>query len=67
MRFGEMAQWFRVPAALPEDLGSTPSTHMMSPNCLYLSSGIPVPGHLMSLVHKWDKDIYVDQPHKEKF
>ena len=30
---GEMAQWLRALAALPEDLGSNPSTHMAAHNC----------------------------------
>ena len=32
-RTREMTQWLRAPAALPEDLGSIPSTHMAA-NCL---------------------------------
>ncbi|CAH6901579.1 Dclk2 [Phodopus roborovskii] len=35
---GEMAQWLRALAALPEDLGSVPSTHMATHSCLYNSS-----------------------------
>lgn len=31
-----MAQWLEAPAALPEDLGSVPSTHKVAPNHLYL-------------------------------
>jgi hypothetical protein len=31
---GEMAQWLRAPAALPEDPGSIPSTHKAAYNCL---------------------------------
>jgi len=31
---GEMAQWLRPPTALPENLGSIPSTHMAAHNCL---------------------------------
>ena len=31
-----MAQWLRALAALPEDLGSTPSNHMVAHNCLSL-------------------------------
>ena len=31
---GEMAQWIRALAALPEDPGSIPSTHMAAHNCL---------------------------------
>jgi hypothetical protein len=30
----EMAQQLRALAALPEDLGSIPSTHMVAHNCL---------------------------------
>ena len=33
---GEMAQWLTVQAALTEDLGSIPSTHMAPDNHLYL-------------------------------
>ena len=33
-RAGEMAQWLRTLAVLPEDLGSIPSTHMTANNCL---------------------------------
>jgi hypothetical protein len=33
---GEMSQWLRVLAALPEDPGSIPSTHMIAHNCVYL-------------------------------
>ena len=31
---GEMAQWLGALTALPEDLGSIPSTHMAAHNCL---------------------------------
>ena len=31
---GEMAQWLRARIALPEDLGSVPSTHMVAHNGL---------------------------------
>jgi hypothetical protein len=31
---GEMAQQLKALAALPEDLGSIPSTHMTTYNCL---------------------------------
>jgi hypothetical protein len=31
---GEMAQWLRALAALPEDPGSIPSTHMTAHTCL---------------------------------
>jgi hypothetical protein len=30
----EMAEWLRALAALPEDLGLIPSTHMVAYNCL---------------------------------
>jgi len=30
---GEMAQWLRALAALSEDLGSIPGTHMSVQNC----------------------------------
>jgi hypothetical protein len=30
----EMAQLLRAPAVLPEDLGSIPSNHMATDNCL---------------------------------
>jgi hypothetical protein len=31
---GEMAQWLRTLAALADDLGSVPNTHMAVQNCL---------------------------------
>ena len=31
---GEVAQWLRALAALPEDQGSIPNTHMAVHNCL---------------------------------
>ena len=31
---GQMAQWLRALPALPEDLGSIPSTHVAAHNCL---------------------------------
>ena len=31
---GEIAQWLRAPAALPEDPGLIPSTHVVAHNCL---------------------------------
>ena len=34
VRAGGMAQWLGAPTALPEDLGSIPSTHMAAHNCL---------------------------------
>ena len=34
-RAGEMAQWLRAPAALPEVLSSIPSNHMVAHNHLY--------------------------------
>ena len=40
---GEMAQWLRALPALPEDLGSSPSTYTAAHN-------LQTPGHLMSLV-----------------
>jgi hypothetical protein len=33
-----MAQWLGSPAALPEDVGSIPSTHMVAHNHLYCNS-----------------------------
>ena len=36
---GEMAQWLRVPTALVEDLGSIPSTHMVTKNLLQAGHG----------------------------
>jgi hypothetical protein len=40
---GEMVQWSRALAALPEDLGSIPSTHMAAHNCNSSSRGIGCP------------------------
>jgi hypothetical protein len=37
---GEMAQWLRALAALPEGLGSILSTHMAAPNLLAWEFGI---------------------------
>ena len=34
LRAGEMAQWLRAPAALPEVLSSIPSNHMVAYNHL---------------------------------
>jgi hypothetical protein len=34
LRAGEMTQWLRALAALPEDPGSNPSTHTVVGNCL---------------------------------
>ena len=42
---GEIAQQFRAPTALTEDLGSIPSTHMVAHNLLPSKS--PVPGYLI--------------------
>ena len=38
LRAGEMVQWLRTLAALPEDPGSILSTHIVAHNCLWLSS-----------------------------
>lgn len=34
IEYGAMAQWFIALAALSEDLGSIPSNHMATNNCL---------------------------------
>jgi hypothetical protein len=34
LRAGEMAQWLRVPTALPKVLSSNPSNHMVAHNYL---------------------------------
>jgi hypothetical protein len=48
---GETAQWLRALAALPEDLGSIPSTHTAAHNCLELQfqgslTSSPLPMHI---------------------
>ena len=42
-RVGEMAQWLRTLAALPEDLDSIPSAHIAAHNHLYPSSRVSTP------------------------
>jgi hypothetical protein len=39
-RAGEMAQWLRAPTALPKDLSSIPSNHMVAYNHLIPFSGV---------------------------
>jgi hypothetical protein len=49
-----MAQWLSMPAALPEDPGSVPSTHMAIQR-----SVTPVPEDLMGFWLPWSTDIRV--------
>lgn len=48
-----MAQLFRVPAALPENLGSVPSTHLVANDSLN-----PVPEGLKWPAGTWYTNIY---------
>ena len=65
-----MAQWLRELVTLPEDLGSFPSTHMATHNCLLT----PVPGDPMSSLASMGKrqtgdaqtQTWAKQPHTEK-
>lgn len=51
-----MAQLFRVPAALPENLGAVPSTHLVANNSLN-----PVPEGLKWPACTWYTNIYAGE------
>lgn len=57
VRAGKVAQWLRAFAALVEDPGLVPSTHMTSYNCLKLQfQGISCP--LFTLEHQYKCDAH---------
>jgi hypothetical protein len=58
---GEMAQWSRALAALAEDLGLVPSTHMMAHNCLVVRDSTLSSSLFVQQACTFDTDIHADK------